>query len=562
MTLRETLSYSPVGLAFGTSGLRGLVRDLTQLEAAINTLGFLRFAVATGDLRPDATVCLAGDLRPSTAERVPEQGGRGAILQAVRWAIEYGGMRVRYLGRIPTPALMAFAVSRGQASVMVTGSHIPFDRNGIKFNKSAGEVLKSDEAPILQAVAAARAELYGQPAAESPFDRDGMLKPGATGPLPAPDPAGADEYLARYLRAFPADRLRGHRVLVFQHSAVGRDLLAEVLRTLGAEVVVAGRSETFLPIDTEAISPRLLAELQQLVDRHGGPAVAAVVSTDGDSDRPLVLGVEAGRVRFFSGDLLGAVVADFLGARHIAVPINTNDAVERFLSSRGVVVTKTRIGSPYVISALREVGWEANGGFLTARPLRIPGGGELGALPTRDAFLPILTTLYASLTRGVPLAALFAQLPPRFGRSDLLRPCPREASAAIMARVAAPRPNTHRVVFAPGKVMVEAADGASWELPDEDREARPYGEYRRSIAELFPVSAGFGPVAWVDYLDGARIGFANGDVIHLRPSGNAPEFRVYANADSAARADEIIRHAIGGRGVVRRLAVASGAAVD
>jgi len=28
---------------------------------------------------------------------------------------------------------------------MVTGSHIPDDRNGIKFNKCAGEVLKSDE---------------------------------------------------------------------------------------------------------------------------------------------------------------------------------------------------------------------------------------------------------------------------------------------------------------------------------------------------------------------------------------------------------------------------------
>jgi phosphomannomutase len=29
--------------------------------------------------------------------------------------------------------------------VQITGSHIPFDRNGIKFNKSGGEVLKSDE---------------------------------------------------------------------------------------------------------------------------------------------------------------------------------------------------------------------------------------------------------------------------------------------------------------------------------------------------------------------------------------------------------------------------------
>jgi phosphomannomutase len=38
-----------------------------------------------------------------------------------------------------------------------------------------------------------------------------------------------------------------------------------------------------------------------------------------------------------------------------------------------------------------------------------------------------------------------------------------------------------------------------------------------------------------------RVGFANGDVAHLRPSGNAPQLRVYALAGSEARADEIVR---------------------
>jgi hypothetical protein len=36
-----------------------------------------------------------------------------------------------------------------------------------------------------------------------------------------------------------------------------------------------------------------------------------------------------------------------------------------------------------------------------------------------------------------------------------------------------------------------------------------------------------------------RIVFANGEIIHLRPSGNAPEFRCYAEASSDARAREI-----------------------
>ena len=36
--------------------------------------------------------------------------------------------------------------------------------------------------------------------------------------------------------------------------------------------------------------------------------------------------------------------------------------------------------------------------------------------------------------------------------------------------------------------------------------------------------------------DGLRATFANGDIVHLRPSGNAPELRCYAEADSAERA--------------------------
>ena len=45
----------------------------------------------------------------------------------------------------------------------------------------------------------------------------------------------------------------------------------------------------------------------------------------------------------------------------------------------------------------------------------------------------------------------------------------------------------------------------------------------------------------VNYTDGIRILFDNGEISHLRPSGNAPEFRNYAIADSPERAREIVR---------------------
>jgi phosphomannomutase len=105
----------------------------------------------------------------------------------------------------------------------------------------------------------------------------------------------------------------------------------------------------------------------------------AVVSTDGDSDRPLVLGVDpaTGRVQFFGGDLLGMVVAEYLQADAVVVPISCNDAIDRGKLAP-VVEPKTRIGSPFVIAGMeaalakgkqRVCGWEANGGFLTGSPI-------------------------------------------------------------------------------------------------------------------------------------------------------------------------------------------------
>ena len=45
-----------------------------------------------------------------------------------------------------------------------------------------------------------------------------------------------------------------------------------------------------------------------------------------------------------------------------------------------------------------------------------------------------------------------------------------------------------------------------------------------------------GKVDGIERTDGLRIHFAGGDIIHLRPSGNAPELRCYTESDSVERA--------------------------
>jgi phosphomannomutase len=451
-------------------------------------------------------------------------------------------------------------MATGRAGVMVSGSHIPFDRNGIKLNKRAGEVLKSDEAGITREVERARAEEYGRAEADSLFDPAGMLK--RSPELPPLDGAAEEAYVRRYLQSFSRGGLSGLRVLVYQHSAVGRDILPRILRELGAEVVTAGRSDTFVPIDTENITDEQLDRLEAfaLAAEASAQPLDAIVSTDGDSDRPLMTAVvpttAAGpsgrRVRFLPGDLLGIIVAEYLRADGAAVPISANDAVERRMRERGTALEMTKIGSPYVISALDElrragtrarlVGWEANGGFLTGSDIELSSA-TLPALPTRDATLPILANLFAAAEQRSGLAALWERLPARYGRAGLLDNVPVGVSQAILSHLV-PTGDVIEVKFdAPGSAFDRSRLDA---MPTAVAEpaAADWQECKATIKRFFTPALGFNDVARINVLDGVRIYFRNGDVAHIRPSGNAPQLRIYANSDSQARADQIVELAL------------------
>ena len=53
--------------------------------------------------------------------------------------------------------------------------------------------------------------------------------------------------------------------------------------------------------------------------------------------------------------------------------------------------------------------------------------------------------------------------------------------------------------------------------------------------------AGIGEPAALDQTDGLRVTLSNGEIVHFRPSGNAPELRCYAEATTQARAGELVQ---------------------
>lgn len=469
------------GVAFGTSGARGLATEMTDRVCYAYTQGFLQYLESVAELRRQGeAVAVAGDFRPSSPR----------IMEAVCRAAEDMGYRPIYCGHIPSPAVALLGLVQKIPAIMVTGSHIPDDRNGIKFNKATGEVLKDDE----KGMAAQIVELD-----DAKFDAAGNFTQPTVAPRPV-DSAAGEAYVARYLQAFAPDALQGYRVGVYQHSAVGRDVLVQIFSGLGAKVTPLGRSDKFIPVDTEAIRPED-AELARDWAKTG--QFDALVSADGDSDRPLVSDENGNWLR---GDVAGILCAHFLNADSISTPVSCNTAVEK--CGWFPTVRRTRIGSPYVIASMLEasksgaqrvVGYEANGGFLLNSDLVLDGK-PLRALPTRDAVIVQLGILLTAKRSGKKVSELVAALPARFTASDRLKNFATEKSAAILKR------------FNLGSF---AADSAA-------------------IEQLLGSLAG--KVAAIDRTDGLRVTFANAEVVHLRPSGNAPEFRCYTEADTEARA--------------------------
>lgn len=452
------------GVRFGTSGARGLVSALTDSLCQAYVTAFLQAVV------PEArTILLGCDLRPSSP----------GIARACAAAIIATGRQVEFAGTLPTPALAFHALQQGLPAIMVTGSHIPFDRNGIKFYRADGEISKADEAAMLHM---SLPETSLPPVAELPL---------AT--------AAQQNYLARYQAFFPAQMLAGKRIGLYEHSSVARDLLKELLAHFGATLISLGRTDHFVPMDTEAVSAEDQAMAQAWAKEH---RLDAILSTDGDADRPLIADEEG---QWLRGDLVGLLCAQYLGARVVATPVNSNTAIEGCGSFARV--ERTRIGSPYVIAAMEQalamgenavVGFEANGGFLLGDAIE-RNGKTLAALPTRDAILPMLALLAYAQARKQPLSQVCASLPQRFTASDRIQGIATDKSQALLAELSA------------SPMAVTALLGEALGKPQAQ-----------------------------DQTDGLRLTFANGEILHLRPSGNAPELRCYAEADSQERAQTLV----------------------
>ncbi|MFD2648863.1 phosphomannomutase [Devosia albogilva] len=445
-------------LKFGTSGLRGLVSDLQGQPARRYMAAFLRHLRETGQLE-QGKVLVGRDLRPSSP----------AIAEDCIAAIAAEGFEPVDCGAVPTPALALEALAPGAAAVMVTGSHIPADRNGLKFYTPAGEITKQDETGIAAALdIAAVSDHHGSVANANA--------------------AALDRYRQRCISLLKPGSLAGMRIGVFEHSTVSRDLMGEVLSGLGAEIVRLGRTQEFVPVDTEAFGDAVFAPMAPWLKEHG---LDVIVSADGDGDRPLMMDDTGAFVR---GDVLGLLTARFLDAQAVVTPVTSNSGIERTGYFRQVV--RTRVGSPYVVAGMAglagAVGFEANGGTFVG-----DGVAGLSPLPTRDALTPLIAVLGLARQQGTTVGRLVAALPLQHALADRLTDVPSDRSGEFLRR-----------------------------LEDEP-------DYAAAVFQPHGISG-------LSTIDGLQFRTRSGHMVHFRASGNAPELRCYVEGSTPEIASELL----------------------
>lgn len=425
---------------FGTSGIRGDAEHLFTDQFCFD-LG-RAFAVFLTKHRQPGPVAVGSDPRTSSPR----------IKSALAGGLVFEGREVLDQGVCPVPATHYCLFSTpAVGSAMITGSHIAAHLNGVKFFAFKEEILKNQEVEL--------EDIYGRLRERQKFLRREVPD--------TEDNTGKTEYEEMLVRL--AGKLPAMSVVVDSGNGAQAELMSRVLRRVGLTVYPLHDrlQDEFMTRDTETEDS--FRDLQRLVRQK-----KADLGLGFDSDGDRVAFVDE-KGRYLPGDYSGSLLAREADGRVTVTPINTSAVVE----SIGKRVIRTKVGSPYVVAAMKKhgaaFGFESNGGGIHA-----------DIMLSRDGGSTVIRFLQLLVRSGKTLSGLTAELPALF-ISKAKVDCPAKLNQIILAAA-----------------------------------AKTYSRYR------------------VERLDGLKIWLDKSTWILFRPSSNSPEFRVFAESPFKRQADQLV----------------------
>jgi phosphomannomutase len=273
--------------------------------------------------------------------------------------------------------------------------------------------------------------------------------------------------------------------------------------------------------------------------------------------------------KFISGDILNVLTCLLIKPDFVAVPIHLNHRAGLGIFKKNNIEVKiTKIGEPPVIKAimdklkvnpeLKTYGFERNGGGILVTDFFIPGFGQISSLAARDALFPIVCTLILAKNKKISLDNLMKEVFSKeyfsHTHSGLVENLPGVSVTKGLEKY------NHEV----GKNIVKKLKPIDENIIEIDfEEARldffnndDKGVIDEKVVEhlimirnvlhsyISEIIIEDFKIKKINFLDGVKIYLDNEEIIHLRPSGNAAQFRIYIESPDEERAVKLVESSV------------------
>lgn len=281
------------------------------------------------------------------------------------------GADVMLVGPLPTPGTAFIARSmRADAGAVISASHNHFGDNGIKFFDRDGFKLPDETERKIEELMASNFAGIPRPTGEH-IGRAHRID-------------DADGRYIQFLKgAFPNEMtLNGLRLVVDCANGAGYKIAPAVFMELGAEVIELGTHPDGVNIN-EGVGSLHPEKMCELVRKMGADAGIAL---DGDADRVIMCDEKGAPI---DGDVIMALTAKDLcvcgelAKNTLVATVMSNLALDHAMRDLGIKVVRTKVGDRYVISEMRESGYNLGGeqsGHLIFLDHNTTGDGIMGGL--------------------------------------------------------------------------------------------------------------------------------------------------------------------------------------
>ncbi|HEV2834412.1 MAG TPA: phosphoglucosamine mutase [Pyrinomonadaceae bacterium] len=346
---------------FGTDGIRGEAGRFPLDAPTVNTIGYSLARHLTETIK-EPTIVIGRDTRES-GEWLEQALTEGAM---------HGGAKCLSAGVITTPGV-AFLTRKlqGNAGVVISASHNPYQDNGIKIFSPTGE--KIDDA----------LERQIERDIEKGFMLDLSRESFQLNPSLNASASLRNDYL-NFLTNDIADGLSLHGLTIVVDCANGASTeFAPILfEKLGARVIPINAAPDGKNINLNSGSLHIESLMQAVSKEKADLGVAF----DGDADRSLFVDEKGG---FVDGDATLCVLANHLRAHGrlkddtVVATVMSNVGLEVALRAAGIRLVRTDVGDKYVLDELLRLGASLGGeqsGHIILPEMSLAGDGMITAL--------------------------------------------------------------------------------------------------------------------------------------------------------------------------------------